>query len=351
MRSKNKRYLKNNYSRNNYILKKNKKRLSSKKRKVFFRFFLFLLFIILLIINIHYLLFKSSIFKISSVDIYIESENTDNDYSDIKENIEFFVDSQMILDSSYFKNKKQNILLLFDENYLKEKIENEYKNIIYDIKINKKYPNRLKIELKKRIPSILFVSFDGKYYVDRDGYIVYKIKDSIIPEKNIVENDEESKDKYKDGEEKNENSKILMETSSDLIEKDILDINISDYYNLNDSEILDLDLLSLPTIFIEEELDFYNLQNLDKNYVTFTKIILNRLPKINVGVANIKIPTLNDSKLVVTTDKNYNLYFNLNKDPEKQIRYLNIFLSERKENEIMGINYIDLRFDSRIFYK
>jgi cell division septal protein FtsQ len=342
MRPKNKRYLKNNYSGNNYILKRNKKRLSSKKRKIFFRFFISALFIILLIINIHYLLFKSSVFKIESVDIYIESENTDNSYSDIKENVEFFVNSQMALNSSYFKNKKQNILLLFDENYLKEKIENEYKNIIYDIKINKKYPNRLKIELKKRIPNVLFVSFDGKYYVDKDGYIVYKIKDDInIPKEDIIENDEEIE----------EDIIRLTRTPNNLAEEDIIDINISDYYNLNDSEILDLDLLSLPTIFIEEELNFYNLQNLDKNYVTFTKIILNGLPKINVGVANVKIPTLNDSKLVVTTNKNYNLYFNLNKDPEKQIKYLDIFLSEKEENEIMGINYIDLRFDSRIFYK
>ncbi|NCC70339.1 FtsQ-type POTRA domain-containing protein, partial [bacterium] len=170
MRS-NKRHLKNNYSRNNYILKRNKKRLSSKKKKYLFRFFLFFIFILLLLVNLNYLFFKSSIFKIDSVDIYIESENTENDYLDIKENINLLINSQIIMNSSYLKNKNQNLLFLFDIKYLKEKIENEYKNIIYDIKISKKYPNRLKIELKKRIPTILFVSFDGKYYLDKDGYI------------------------------------------------------------------------------------------------------------------------------------------------------------------------------------
>jgi len=295
-------------NRNKYVLNRNKKRVSAKKRKLLFRFFLFFFLILLIIINIYYLFFVSSIFKIESVDIYIQSENINNDYSDIEENINFFVNSQMILESSYFKNKKQDRLFLFDKSYLKEKIQNEYKNILHDINIYKKYPDRLKIELKKRIPAILFISFDGRYYTDKEGYIVYKIKDELPSTSNITENLDEIENSEIDNENIEEIKEILKEAENF--------VDISDYYNLNDSEIVDLESLSLPTVFIEE-----------------------------------KIPTLNDSKLVVTTDKNYNLYFNLNKDPEKQVRYLNIFLSEREENEIRGINYIDLRFDSRIFYK
>lgn len=335
-------------NKNKYVLNRNKKRVSAKKRKLVFKFSIFFLFFILLIVNIYYLLFISSVFKIDSVDIYIESENINNDYADIEDNINFFINSQMVLKSPYFKQKKQDRLFLFDKDYLKEKIQNEYKNILHDINIYRKYPDRLKIELKKRIPTILFVSFDGKYYADKDGYIVYKIKDNINTGIELLSIEDENA---------NNNDDILIEPLSitetvaenHSIQEDSLDI--SDYYNLNDSEVVDLESLSLPTVFIEQELDFYNLESLDKNYLNFIKIILNSLPKIEIGVSNIKIPNLNDSKLVVTTDKNYNLYFNLNKDPDKQVKYLNIFLSEREENEIRGINYIDLRFDSRIFYK
>lgn len=333
-------------NRNKYVLNRNKKRVSAKKRKMVFKFSIFFLFFLLLVINIYYLLFISSVFKIDSVDIYIQSENINNNYTDIEDNINFFVNSQMNLKSPYFKQKKQDRLFLFNKDYLKEKIQNEYKNILHDINIYKKYPDRLKIDLKKRIPTVLFVSFDGKYYADKDGYIVYKIKDNIntgIALLSMSDNDVE----VEQGPIAEQNS--VAEDISTPIQEDSLDI--SDYYNLNDSEVMDLEALALPTVFIEEELDFYNLESLDKNYLNFIKIILNSLPKIEVGISNIKIPNLNDSKLVVTTDKNYNLYFNLNKDPDKQVRYLNIFLSEKKENEIRGINYIDLRFDSRIFYK
>ncbi|MCF7795749.1 hypothetical protein K9M42_01535 [Patescibacteria group bacterium] len=331
-------------SRNKYVFNRNKKRISAKKRKLFFRFFLFFFLILLIIVNIYYLFFISSVFKIESVDIYIESENINNDYSDIEENINFFVNSQMILKSSYFKNKKQDRLFLFNKDYLKEKIQNEYKNILHDINIYKKYPDRLKIELKKRIPAVLFVSFDGIYYTDKEGYVVYKIKDNITPTVEVLEDSDNHENLEEDPKKEQDIEKAVTK-------KDKSFIDISDYYNLNDSEIVDLESLSLPTVFIEEELDFYNLKSLEKNYINFIKIILNRLPKIDFGIANIKIPTLNDSKLIVTTNKNYNLYFNLNKDPEKQVKYLNIFLSEREENKIRGINYIDLRFDSRIFYK
>ncbi len=62
--------------------------------------------------------------------------------------------------------------------------------------------------------------------------------------------------------------------------------------------------------------------------------------------------SLNGKQLVVATDKGFKIYFDLDKDVEDQLFNLEMVVEKKiSEEEMEGLEYIDLRFGNRVYYK
>ena len=85
--------------------------------------------------------------------------------------------------------------------------------------------------------------------------------------------------------------------------------------------------------------------------ILFISNLNTKLPNKSINIKKIYLETINDLKLIITTDIGYDIYFNTSKDIDQQIEYLGIVIKDKIKDAIKTIKYIDLRFDSKIFYK
>ncbi len=103
-------------------------------------------------------------------------------------------------------------------------------------------------------------------------------------------------------------------------------------------------------IIVETEDNHFNNKELkfsDKEIKSMILIWKNLNP--DIGIKKIKI---SGSKLDISTKKGWNIYLTLEKDIEFQLTKLYLVLKERIPPEkLKNIDYIDLRFEKRVYFK
>jgi len=247
-----------------------KKRPKKKRTAIkFLGLFLILLFVSFLIV------FKTSLFEIKKIVI---SGSSDNQLviemeSEIKE---------------YIKNNK-NIIFINIEKLQKHLIS---KIKLGDLKISKRYPESLEVDIKPVVPALLWQENGNFFLIDGEGWVETQVNFSQV------------------------------KWDLPLVSR-------------NTSTIVVIGEKLLPKETIEFIKEFYHL--------FYAK-------KINLKITKFIIPELTKEEVYIITDKGYLIMLNSKSQPDKIITNLKNLINE-KFNEEPPTEYVDLRLEEKIFYK
>lgn len=206
------------------------------------------------------------------------------------ENQESYNQISKILDEQKNENFliwKQNNIFLFNEDQFVELIKTRSNNYFYDIEINKKFPNKIELKMSERSPKILIVTKKGQSFFDENA----NMSTSSTPSSN-----------------------------------------------------------TFPILYIDEDIDLKN-EIIKKENILFVLNVYKKLPKYDLSISKIKIEITDDNKLIIEESRGFIIYFNMTKDVDEQINYLNVVIKEEIKEKLSQIQYIDLRFIPKVFYK
>ncbi len=327
----------------------------------------FVLCFFFFILLIFWVLFSSKAFKIKNVSINIENKK----YTDT---LNCIIDKQK--QENFFIWKQDN-LFLFDKNKLISSINKLSNDFFYNIDIEKKFPNKLIINIKERSPKVVFFTDEYKYYFDENGKIILKTNNILI--ENILKKDidntnsitENKKDNtinidkieeydimqqlIKNQEELDSNNlnkanlNLEKETEKNNIENKKIDLEINNIFDFSSKEDIFKDY-KFPEVYLGQKIDLKDY-DINKDHIVFINKIEAKLLNKAINIKKIYLETISDIKLIITTDIGYEIYFNINDDIDQQIEYLGIIIRDKIKEGIKNIKYIDLRFGSKIYYK
>lgn len=163
---------------------------------------------------------------------------------------------------------------------------------IENVKVSKKFPQTITIQVNERTPFAIFCQTDDRscFYIDENG-IIFEVLEQIPKNISVIRQLIDDKDVF---------------TGEKVIEKKIID-TIS---NIK--------------------------RNLEDNF------------QIDVKSAIISTPL----RLNIETSENWQIYFNLDSETDLQIAKMNLLLKDEiSESNRKALQYIDLRFKARAFYK
>lgn len=251
--------------------------------------------IIIILGGIFWLLLFHSFFIIDNIIIRgssrVEAEGERIEESKIKS----LIKQQLLEKRLLFFN--QNNIFAFNKKRAKKEILKKY--YVSNLKINKKLPRTIEINFTEKIAAAVWSENDKYYYIDDAGDILYEIEALEINTEDfiILKN-------------KNEQSKIK---TSGLTKKLTVGEGYIDFCLMLARKVKDSDILLTYNIFIINE---------------------------------------DESTAEIHLVQGPIIYFNIEENLDKQFKKLEILLTEKVKGEMLKkIEYIDLRFGDKIYYK
>jgi len=235
-----------------------------------------------------YLFLKSSYFAIARVDVYGDNE----------------VMKKTVLDSVNLMSSGKKWLLLpknniyiFPEKEAEEKIKQQL--ILENLTITKRYPNSLRVDFKAKKPALQLSSLKWLYVLDAVGEVIEKRPSDGTASSTLG----------------------MAKDGMPVLEGGGNDLEISSYA-------------------IEGEL------------VQFIIGVFNKLTeKTGVAIKFFSFVADSPSSLKIKTEEGWDIILNTRISADSQIEKLSALLKERDLTDRRNLNYIDLRFGDRIFYK
>lgn len=322
------------------------------------------LFIIFLTLGI-YIVFFTKIFEIKHIEIvfinkkYLTSEN------EIKNTI------YTLLNKKYLYVFPQNNLFLFNKNNLERSMEQDSR--IDKVTLNKKWPPaRLFIKIIETQPAAQLVIYGdgGEYYLNPIGQVIVPASKNEIYMG--IDKSSGDDDRYlttaEEGRNDDQDFATIINKHSD--DSGDLTTSLGRRYNLpfatpDDSSKKDETPLFKTMVILdntEKESNvllpiFYdktstNLKD-QKIVILFKNILnfINRLDKIEIYIPMIEITEEGSIyEIEMTTTQGWQIFTNSETNFNKQLSNLKLILKE-KIQQMELLQYIDLRFEKKIFYK
>lgn len=274
------------------VLKRKPYRIKIKNSFVKSRYFWFPIIFLIIISTIFYFFVFWGKIQVSKIKISgnknVESQNIKNAISDKinRKILSLPIPSFLKTGGNWTVSSKS--IFLVDKNAVKEEILNDFPEID-SVKIEKKFPNSLVLEIRERTSVAVFCQNEKCFSIDDKG-IIFKTETESLDGKLVI---------------RLLGSQNDFALGQEAVGKDIIDLIHKIEKNLND-----------------------NFQ-------------------VEVKGAEISLP----ERLNIETSENWKVYFNLKSDIDLQITKLNFLLKEKVLSEIRkNLEYIDLRFN-RAYYK
>ncbi len=192
----------------------------------------------------------------------------------------------------------QSNIFIFDEKGIAEKLNEKYS--LEFLQIDKSLPGNIKISLEEKKPAIIWKSAEKLYLVDWDGAIIREIPKTEVLEYPV------------------NNPGAKMATVFDE---------------------------SNSTVEIKENIlaaeEIYDINDLQNNFPRAT----------GLSISNFMMTDKDDSAIKCVTGEGWAAYFSLINDLNAQIVKLNAFMGENNLEARKGLEYVDLRFEDRVYYK
>jgi cell division septal protein FtsQ len=247
----------------------------------------FLFFI--LVSGLAYFIFFSPYFSINKIEISgLEKINYDE--------IRAIVDEQVA--SHRFFIFSQNNIFIFDEESAKNKLNEKY--ALNLLKINKSLPGVIKVFLEEKKPALVWKTAEKFYLIDWEGVVIREITETEVSE-------------YPGNQPGAKMAVVFDDSNASLAIKN--------------------------KILTSEAVQTIN--ELQNNLSRTTRLL----------ISNFSMANHNDSTIKVRTSEGWDIYFSLTNDLNAQIVKLSAFLVEKNLEERKGLQYVDLRFEDRVYYK
>lgn len=238
-------------------------------------------------------LFYSSYFKIEKVEI-LGLEKID------RNEIKAIVDSQ--IKSRRFLIFQQDNLFIFDEKFLFKNIMAKY--ILNDLIIKKDLPSALRIQIKEKTSELVWVANSKNYYLDLSGTVISEISPASNAE--MEESPEESP------------LEVKFTGLPKIYDESNKEVAIGEKVLSEEQALAIVEFTEKITQFTNAEIDFYKLTN--------------------------------EGEIRAVTKENWYILF-ANSNIENQLKKLDLILKEKIKDQRKNLEYIDLRFDDRVYYK
>lgn len=258
-------------------------------RRLGWRAKLLALLFFILISGLLYFIFFSPYFSINKIEISgLEKINHDE--------MRAMVDKQIV--GKRFFVFSQNNIFIFDEEALNKTLNDEYS--LQTLKIEKSLPGIIKILLEEKKPALIWKTTGKFYLVDWDGAIIREITESEVSE-------------YPGNQGGAKMARVFDSSNNSVAIKD---------------------------------------ETLTTAAVRAINDMQNNLPRATgLSILNFVMDNHNESTIKSLTSEGWTAYFSLTNDLNAQIIKLNAFMVEKNIEERKGLEYIDLRFEDRVYYK
>lgn len=246
------------------------------------RFNLFSWVFVLILLICVYLLFYSPLLKITRVEIKgLKSIST-------KTLEDKYIDWQM--KQMRFKIFPQSNIIMFSRKWLNERITNDYG--LASLKIEKKYPHTLTINLTEKIPELVWVAGGNNYLLSESGDIVSRIAN-------------------------------LDQTTG------------------------------LTLIYDDSNIEVKPGQTaISQVKVNFIKQLISKMKQLpTVEVTGYHMPASQGTQINVSTKAGYSIYFDISKNFDAQFTKLSRTLEDPAVKEKSPQEYIDVRLGDRVYFK
>lgn len=336
----------NNNTHGHSQYKYQKKQTSRNWKKIFIYSFLFILLTVWLVLMLYlpYFRIKNVEYKgLKIIEMNEISEYVNNE----------FLNGVIVPKNNYFLLNAKSI-----ERDLLQKYGVE------EIKVSKIFPQKLLIEIKEKISTIIYYNGNNYYLLDRNGEIIKKINLLNGIETEIYE-DEEFIDMNIESENNQEatstaNMMITASSSTEPFSPSTTPGQITNSFSSSTSTTVVIsapewrklarDYEDIPIFWDRNNLSEYD----EKEFIIKNEIIVfiiewdKILKEEGIGDARFFETDNLASGMALTLDKPWKIFIQPNNSLENQIANLKIILSSRNTNPR---EYIDLRFNERVFWK
>ncbi|MDA2936568.1 hypothetical protein MYX06_05105 [Patescibacteria group bacterium AH-259-L05] len=329
------------------------------------------IFILIFLGITFYMLFFTSIFQIKHIEVVFVNEKTLVTESEIKNII------YTILNKKYLYFFSQSNLFLFSKSDLERIIEKDSR--IETITLDKKWlPARLVLKITESRPVAQLVIYGdgGEYYLNARGQVIIPPSENEFIAVSFESRGDSDKNFEIIHEQTDDENFVTLEKNSD---EDLMAVN-GRRYNFpfttqgderekieNNENNREKNAPSFKTIVMvdtrEEEIVslpvFYDktVTNLrDQAIITLFKNILDFINNIYFTNSSIYIPIIEIAEegdiyeMEMTTTEGWQIFINSEVDFTKQLSNLELILKEKiSQRELL--QYVDLRFGKKIFYK
>ncbi len=291
--------------------------------------------IILIVFGLGYLFFFSEIFQFNFIEVTGATKISNED-------IKTFVTEE--INVSRFVFFKQKNYFMIDGNKVEKEVKNKIQETIglEEFSLKKKFPRTIKVYLKEIIPSVTWYNGRRYYYIDKGGLVA----------KSVVE--EEVDHNYPLIEDVNG---FLITPPEQVISADIVSVlqEITNKLNnigvdVSGFQTAEIECLEEVIIKEDKELESDENENVNSNE---NKNIDSSNKNVNTAIpeCNKKELLLKSSRLNVKTNQEYLIYLDISQDIENQISSLDLILKTTLKGKTEGLEYIDLRFENKVYYK
>lgn len=239
--------------------------------------------------GLFYFIFYHPYFTIKKIEISGLEKISEPEIKDI-------IDSQ--INSRRLLIFKQNNIFIFDEDLIKNEINKKY--ALDFLGVEKKLPRDLKFEIKEKTPVVIWKTADRYYFVDKEGTIIREIPEGEIQNQPINQPDARL-------------AVVFDENNASVTIKEVV--------------------LTKETVRAIAELQS------------------NLFGIAGLSISNFRTIKHNDSTIKSLTNEGWDIYFSATNDLNAQIEKLKLFLGEKKSEERQNLEYVDLRFPERVYYK
>lgn len=280
---------------NNPFFQKTKKRFFSRRKKSRYgrrgswRVKLAVFLFIVLVGAAVYFVFFSQYFAIKDVEISGTEKISQDDLRGL-------IGSQLAARRFFIFN--QSNIFVFDGKTAEKIIDEKY--ALNSLKIDKSLPGTLKISLEEKKPAIIWKTDDKFYLVDWGGTVISEIPPGEVSG-------------YPGNQPGAKMAVVFDDNNAEVAVKE---------------EILTSQIVQ----------DINDLQN---NLSQTTELRV-----LNFAMANHDDPTIK-----CLTGEGWEAYFSFVNDLNAQVNKLKVFLEEKNQEQRKGLQYVDLRFEDRVYYK
>jgi cell division septal protein FtsQ len=283
-----------------------------------------------------YLFFYSPFFLIDQVEIRDNQELT---YDTIRYEI-----NKDFVERRFFVFRKSNFFI-YDTNEAEQKLWDTF--VLDEAKITKRFPNKIIVNLKEKIPNLTLTTGNAFYYMDLNGVVTH-----VVPETDIKEHFPKVEDM----------NKRSVKLKDKMISKEVIDAIFVLKDNFGTKTNSEIDRFLIPestcaTELIEEEEDQSNdddILNTNGSNINSNKSTKSKNSNSNANIAKNEIEcdlaTVIQDIAVLTTE-GWKAYFTINDDIETQLERLKVYLLKKALDKQTreNIDYIDLRFGEKIY--